>query len=99
MTCALELIPYAGIAFLWFIGVIRSRLGQREDKLFATAFPGSGLLFVGLLFAAAATIGALLALYHRTNAVSAEQVRLVSATGTVLLATFGIRMAQCSPWW
>jgi hypothetical protein len=46
---AVSLIPFAGIAFLWFIGVIRTRLGEREDKLFATVFLGSGLLFVALL--------------------------------------------------
>ena len=60
---ALDLVPFAGIAFLWFIGVIRSRLGDREDKLFATAFLGSGLLFVAMLFASAASAGALLAVY------------------------------------
>ena len=29
---ALQLIPFAGIAFLWFIGVIRDRIGDREDR-------------------------------------------------------------------
>ncbi len=52
-------IPLAGIAFLWFIGVVRSRIGRREDRLFATVFLGSGLLFVAMLFAAAATASAL----------------------------------------
>jgi hypothetical protein len=47
-------IPFAGVAFLWFIGVVRDRIGEREDRLFATVFLGSGVLFVGLLFAAAA---------------------------------------------
>jgi hypothetical protein len=40
----------AGIAFLWFIGVIRDHLGDREDRFFATVFLGSGLLFVAMLF-------------------------------------------------
>jgi hypothetical protein len=57
---ALNLLPFAGIAFLWFIGVVRSRMGEREDRLFATVFLGSGLLFVAMLFAAGATAGALL---------------------------------------
>ena len=48
-------IPFAGIAFLWFIGVIRDRIGSREDRFFATVFLGSGLLFVSMLFAAAAS--------------------------------------------
>ena len=33
-----------GIAFLWFIGVIRDRVGDREDRFFATVFLGSGVL-------------------------------------------------------
>jgi hypothetical protein len=57
----LYLVPFAGIAFLWFIGVVRDRIGEREDKFFATVFLGSGLLFVAMLFAAAAVIGGLVA--------------------------------------
>jgi hypothetical protein len=57
----LYLVPFAGIAFLWFIGVVRDRIGEREDKFFATVFFGSGLLFVAMLFAAAAVIGGLVA--------------------------------------
>lgn len=60
---ALYLVPFAGIAFLWFIGVLRDRLGQREDRFFATVFFGSGLLFLAMLFAAAAIIGALAVAY------------------------------------
>ncbi len=55
---ALNLVPFAGVAFLWFIGVLRDRLGQQEDRFFATVFFGSGLLFLAMLFAAAAVIGA-----------------------------------------
>jgi hypothetical protein len=51
---AVNLLPIAGIAFLWFIGVLRDRLGEREDKFFATVFFGSGLLFVSMLFSASA---------------------------------------------
>jgi hypothetical protein len=42
----------AGIAFLWFIGVLRDRIGEREDRFFATVFLGSGLLFVAMIFVA-----------------------------------------------
>jgi hypothetical protein len=59
VNLALNLIPFAGIAFLWFIGVIRDRLGRREDRFFATVFFGSGLLFIGTLFVAAAVLGAI----------------------------------------
>ena len=54
LVVGLYLIPFAGIAFLWFIGVIRDRIGDREDRFFATVFLGSGLLFVAMVFTAAA---------------------------------------------
>ena len=60
IAIALNLIPFAGIAFLWFIGVVRDRLGQREDRFFATVFLGSGLLFLATLFSAAAVLGAMI---------------------------------------
>ena len=56
---ALNLLPFAGIAFLWFIGVVRDRIGQAEDRLFATVFLGSGLLFIAMLFATGAIAGGL----------------------------------------
>jgi len=93
MTWALTLVPYAGIAFLWFIGVIRARLGNREDKLFATTFLGSGLLFVAMLFVSAAALGALITLQDGPHAATVDEVRLFSATAMALLTTFGIRMA------
>jgi hypothetical protein len=60
VALAVNLVPFAGVAFLWFIGVLRDRLGRREDRFFATVFFGSGLLFLGMLFTAAAMIGGLL---------------------------------------
>ena len=56
---AVQLVPFAGIAFLWFIGVLRDRVGALEDQFFATVFFGSGLLFVASLFASAALSGAM----------------------------------------
>lgn len=60
---ALNLVPFAGVAFLWFIGVLRDRLGAMEDQLFATVFLGSGMLFLGMLFVAASAVGGLLLAY------------------------------------
>jgi len=51
---AIYLFPFAGIAFLWFIGVLRDRMGAHEDRFFATVFMGSGLLFLAMLFVAGA---------------------------------------------
>jgi hypothetical protein len=60
IALAINLIPFAGVAFLWFIGVVRDRLGQREDRLFATVFFGSGLLFLAMLFCAGAVVSSLI---------------------------------------
>jgi hypothetical protein len=57
----LGLVPFAGIAFLWFVGVVRDRIGDAEDRFFATVFLGSGLLFVALLFVTAALAAGLVA--------------------------------------
>jgi hypothetical protein len=53
----LNLAPFGVVAFLWFMAVIRRRLGEREDQLFATVFFGSGIAF-GLLTIAAAVCAA-----------------------------------------
>jgi hypothetical protein len=34
ISIALSLFPFAGIAFLWFMGVVRDRLAQLEDQFF-----------------------------------------------------------------
>ena len=60
VSLALNLVPFAGIAFLWFIGVLRDRIGEHEDRFFATVFLGSGLLFLAMLFVSAAVAGGLL---------------------------------------
>jgi hypothetical protein len=56
ISVVLALIPIAGIAFLWFIGVVRGHLGDSEDRFFSTVFLGSGLLFIAMLLAAAAVM-------------------------------------------
>lgn len=61
---ASELMPFAGICFLWFIGVVRANLGQFEDKFFATVTLGSGLLFLAMMFATSAVGAALAATSH-----------------------------------
>lgn len=54
MRIAAILMPFAGIAFLWFMGVLRDGMGRYEDKFFATVFLGSGLLFLAMMFASVA---------------------------------------------
>jgi hypothetical protein len=60
LQAGLNLVPFAGIAFLWFIGVVRDQIGVVEDRLFSTVFLGSGVLFVAMLFLGAALSAGLL---------------------------------------
>ena len=93
---ALNLIPFAGIAFLWFIGVIRDRIGDREDKFFGTVFLGSGLLFVGMLFVAAAVAGGLLAgasAARHAGTPGADTLALGRRVTGLLLNVYAMRMA------
>jgi len=91
---ALGLVPFAGIAFLWFIGVIRDRIGEHEDRLFATVFLGSGLLLVGMLFVAAAIAGGLIAQAGSTSGGvrSPETWRLGHQVTFTLLNVYAMRM-------
>lgn len=64
---ALDLLPFAGIAFLWFMGVLRDRMGAKEDRFLATVFLGSGLLFLAITFAASAVTGGLMMAYESNS--------------------------------
>src|SRR6476661_5452692 len=96
VALGLNLIPFAGIAFLWFIGVLRDRLGQREDRFFATVFFGSGLLFLAMLFAAAAVIGAIVLVASVSaphELMNSATFRFARATSYIIANVYAIKMA------
>jgi hypothetical protein len=90
-----NLVPFAGIAFLWFIGVMRDRLGAREDRFFATVFLGSGLLFVVMIFASAGIAIGMLASFSTAPAGTAEnEIWTLGRNLTfALMNVFAMRMA------
>ncbi len=90
VVVALNLVPFAGIAFLWFIGVVRDRIGDAEDRFFATVFLGSGLLFIALLFVAAASGSSLL--LSGSRAIPPDTWRYGRELTFVLLSVYSIRM-------
>lgn len=59
VSIAVGLVPIAGVAFLWFMGVARDLLGHLEDQFYSTLSTGSGLLFLAMLFVWASVTGAL----------------------------------------
>jgi len=94
VSAALNLVPFAGIAFLWFIGVVRDRIGQHEDRFFGSVFLGSGLLFVAMLFAAAALEGGVLADRDAGSGAAAGAAILVGRRAAEqLLRVYAMRMA------
>jgi hypothetical protein len=92
---ALNLVPFTGIAFLWFLAVLRNRIGLLEDRFFATVFLGSGLLFVAMLFVAVAVARGLLDTFATACRLSAadETYAVGRATAYALMNTFGMKMA------
>lgn len=95
LKLAAVLMPFAGITFLWFIGVVRDGFGHLEDKFFASVFIGSGLLFLATTFVATA-VGVALSSSHEFAGDSAGHAQVV-AFGQVLMLTltktYALRMA------
>jgi hypothetical protein len=79
ISLALYLLPFAGIAFLWFMGVIRDRLGEYEDQFFATVFFGSGLLFVAMIFTGAAEVAGIITVLGDERAGLIQSAAIISA--------------------
>jgi hypothetical protein len=92
---ATTLMPFAGIAFLWFVGVVRDGFGRYEDRFFASVFLGSGLLFLAMMFVATAVAAALVA--SNTGATGSAARSEVVAFGTMIVVsaskTYAILMA------
>jgi hypothetical protein len=92
---AAMIMPFAGIAFLWFMGVVRDGLGGYEDKFFSTVFIGSGLLFLAMMFVTMG-IGAGLEATNRLIVDPAAHTEVATFGQMVLLAvskTYALKMA------
>jgi hypothetical protein len=76
--------------------VLRDRLGQQEDRFFATVFFGSALLFLAMLFAAAAITGAVILVATLTEPnvlINSTTFRFARATGYIIANVYAIKMA------
>lgn len=108
----LNLVPFAGIAFLWFIGVVRDQLGDVEDRLFSTVFLGSGLLFLAMLFQGAVTVTSLVQMIPSesideaiwtfgrgsTQALVSVYAMRMAAVFTLSVSTVALRTAAVPRW-
>jgi hypothetical protein len=95
VALALSLVPFAGIAFLWFIGVVRDRMGQLEDRFFSSVFLGSGLLYLAMTFVAAAMASGLLTSYtfESNNLIASGVYAYSRAVMYRITNIYAIRMA------
>jgi hypothetical protein len=94
LKIAAVLMPFAGITFLWFIGVVRDGIGKYEDKFFSSVFLGSGLLFLAMMFTSSA-VGAGLEATRRLqvdDVARDEVVMFGQALLTTLTNTYALRM-------
>lgn len=106
ISFAIGLIPFAGIAFLWYLGVIRDRLGDFEDRFFSTVFFGSGLLFIAMTFISSAIAASLLNLYAvdstillQTQTYAFNRVLIFQITNVYGLRMAGVFMISLATIW
>src|ERR1700722_18302312 len=92
---ALDLLPFAGIAFLWFMGVLRDRMGAHEDRFLATVFLGSGLLFLAITFASSAVSGGFMIAYEAIpeKLMDSGTYAFARTLAYELVHVYGLRMA------
>ncbi len=90
------LVPFAGIAFLWFTGVMRDLLGELEDKFFATVFLGSGIILVVMMFVWASAFGAMFGTYELFSDTSTDFDIIVYAAvfANQIMGSYFLRMAS-----
>lgn len=91
---AAVLMPFAGIAFLWFVGVVRDGFGRYEDRFFATVFMGSGILFLAMMFVGMAVAAGLVASNNGITDQTAH-IEVINFGKMVVLSTcktYAIRM-------
>jgi hypothetical protein len=95
LTFALTLMPLAGIAFLWFLGVVRDRMGELESRFFSSVYIGSGLIFLTMIFVAMALAGAIVATVNHDSGQSDHSEVVAFGRAVMLQVTnvYALRMA------
>ena len=94
ISIALQMVPFAGIAYLWFMGVARDRLGKREDQFFATVFLGSGLLYLAMTFVGTTLGAGLLSLYAQDESILESTIYTYNLVViTQIFNIYSLRMA------
>jgi hypothetical protein len=95
LQIALVLMPFAVIAFLWFVAVIRDRLGEQENQFFSTVFFGSSLLFLAMVCVSMAIAGGILVVANSAADGSPNQDAIAFGRAVMLQISnvYALRMA------
>lgn len=90
---ATMLMPFAGIAFLWFIAVVRDGMGRAEDRFYSTVFLGSGLVFLAIMFVAMAlAAGLIVASQHGESPLPVGVTHFGAGVAVAASKTYALRM-------
>jgi hypothetical protein len=92
----LYIMPFAGISFVWFIVALRMWISHnlnRENVLLSNVQLVSGILFVAMFFASAATSAAAAASAEYADAIDPDMARQLPMYGQTLMFVFALRMA------
>jgi len=94
LIVGLNLASISSVAFLWFVAVIRKRMGDKEDKFFSTVFLGSALVYIGIWLVAAAAIASIAVAYQRFDdaSLSTDSVTFVLGFSEALVLVVGTRL-------
>jgi hypothetical protein len=98
VTAGLYVVPFAGVAFLWQMSTTRTLIGalpRSSPELQLWLHLASGVLFVCMLFAGSAAVGAmaLLTVVSRAPLPPPDVARALTAVGYGLVFVFGVRAA------
>ncbi len=92
-AAALNLLAISSIAFLWFVAVIRRRLGTRANPFFGTVFIGSALLVTGCWLTAGVLLAApTLTAQLQGVSVDAESAAMAVSSGLTLASVIATRL-------
>jgi hypothetical protein len=94
LTTGLSLSIVSSISFLWFVAVIRRRVGDREDQFFATVFLGSGILLTAIMLTGTAALATPAITVDLANGrvPDASTLNAMSGLGTTLILVVLLRI-------
>jgi hypothetical protein len=93
MILGLNLLVVSAIMFVWFVAVIRRRVGERENRFFGTVFFGSALLLAGTWLVAGVLL-TMPAVAARTfdGVADADTVAITQAGGITMASIVATRL-------